>query len=146
MAQAHRRDGYEALGAFLPPAEKRGLVLIDPPFEEPNEFEKLAKALITSVARWPQGIFMAWYPIKERPAVWRFHESLIQAGLEKLLMAEFIYQPEVVHDRLNGSGLVVINPPWQLDDRLKLLFPAMHRLLGTSHQGDRINWLGKTPT
>ena len=141
QAQAHHRDGYEALGAFLPPAEKRGLVLIDPPFEEPNEFERLADALHAAYARWPQGIFMAWYPIKERPAIWRFHEKLMAGGLPKLLAAEFVYREETDHERLNGSGLILANPPWQMDDKLKHLFAALHNILETAHNGDNITWL-----
>jgi 23S rRNA (adenine2030-N6)-methyltransferase len=138
QAQTHHRDGYEALGAFLPPPEKRGLVLIDPPFEEADEFERLAKALKNAHARWPQGIFMAWYPIKERPAIWRFHEQLIASGMSKILAAEFMYQEDTDHERLNGSGLILINPPWQIDDRLKSLFAALHKSLKTTDTKDNI--------
>lgn len=141
QAQAHRRDGYEALGAFLPPAEKRGLVLIDPPFEEPDEFEKLATALKAAHTRWPQGIFMAWYPVKERPAVWRFHEALAASGMPKILTAEFIYREETAADRLNGSGLILINPPWQMDEKLRKLFPLLHAALATDYRGSEVRWL-----
>ena len=141
QAQAHHRDGYEALGAFLPPVEKRGLALIDPPFEEPNEFDRLSEALKNAYTRWPQGIFMAWYPIKERPAIWRFHEMLIASEIPKILTAEFIYREETDHERLNGSGLILINPPWQMDEKLRQLFPALHEALQTAHRGDAIKWL-----
>jgi 23S rRNA (adenine2030-N6)-methyltransferase len=141
QAQAHHRDGYEALGAFLPPAEKRGLVLIDPPFEEPNEFDRLTEALKTAHTRWPQGILMAWYPIKERPAIWRFHDRMIGTEMPKILAAEFIYREETQADRLNGSGLILVNPPWQMDEKLRNLFPALHQALGTEYNGDAIKWL-----
>ena len=143
QAQAHHRDGYEALGAFLPPVEKRGLALIDPPFEEPNEFDRLSEALKNAYARWPQGIFMAWYPIKERPAIWRFHEMLIATEIPKILTAEFIYREENDHERLNGSGLILINPPWQMDEKLGQLFPALHEALQTPYRGDAIKWLAR---
>ena len=141
QAQAHHRNGYEALGAFLPPAEKRGLVLIDPPFEEPNEFETLAKALKEAHTRWAQGVYLVWYPIKERPAIWRFHEALIASGIPKILAAEFIYQEETDHERLNGSGLILINPPWQIDEKLKSLFAALHAGMQTPVHNSSINWL-----
>lgn len=141
QAQSHQRDGYEALTAFLPPAEKRGLVLIDPPFEAQDEFERLADKLKTAHARWPQGIFMAWYPIKERPTIWRFHEALASSGIDKILAAEFVYQPETHADRLNGSGMIFINPPWQMNEKLAQLFPQIHNALQTIHSGDQIKWL-----
>ena len=137
----HQRDGYEALGAFLPPAEKRGLVLIDPPFEQPDEFDRLALAFIAAHRRWPQGIFMLWYPIKERPAIWRFHETLVHSGIGKMLNAEFIYYPETRHDQLNGSGLIITNPPWQLDEKLRAVFPALHQALQTSYSGVKVELL-----
>lgn len=141
QAQVHHRDGYEALGAFVPPAEKRGLALIDPPFEEPNEFDRLANALQHAHTRWPQGIFMAWYPIKERATIWHFHEQLIGTNIVKILAAEFIYHEETVTDRLNGSGLILINPPWQMDAKLQALFSALHNILKVQDYGDKIQWL-----
>lgn len=142
-AHAHQRDGYEALGAFLPPAEKRGFVLIDPPFEAVNEFDRLAESLISATKRWEQGTFMVWYPIKERPAIWGFHEKFASGGIPNVLVAEYIYREEDRHDRLNGSGLLVINPPWQMDVKLKKLFQNLHEVLPPSFVGDQIKWLSK---
>lgn len=129
--QIHRRDGYAALKAFLPFPEKRGLILIDPPFEAADEGERLVAAARTIHERMPSPVVAMWYPIKERPAVWRFHESLIAAGLPKLLAAEFVYRPEVRADRLNGSGLVFMNPPWKLAEELPPLFAALREAMGT---------------
>jgi 23S rRNA (adenine2030-N6)-methyltransferase len=140
-AHIHRRDAYEALRAFLPPEEKRGCVLIDPPFEQPDEFEKLAAAVIEAHKRWPQGMFLIWYPIKERPTIWRFHEALIAAGTPKMLCAEFIYEEEIRADRLNGCGLILINPPWQMDERLRQLLPALHEALKTKYRKSDVKWL-----
>ncbi|MFY9286952.1 MAG: 23S rRNA (adenine(2030)-N(6))-methyltransferase RlmJ [Alphaproteobacteria bacterium] len=140
QAHIHHRDGYEALQAFLPPEEKRGLVLIDPPFESPDEFKRITEA-IHAHKRWPQGQYLIWYPIKERPALWRFHEVLTATGIPKQLCAEFLYEEETRHDRLNGCGLILINPPWQMDKKLEALFPALHEALGTSYKGSSIKWL-----
>jgi 23S rRNA (adenine2030-N6)-methyltransferase len=139
--QIHRRDGYEALGAFLPPREKRGLVLIDPPYEQPDEFNAIVARVTAAWRRWPTGIYMIWYPIKERPAIWKFHEALAASGIKKILAAEFIYAPEIRADRLNGSGLILINPPWQLDVELNDLFPALHNALRTAHRESMVKWL-----
>jgi 23S rRNA (adenine2030-N6)-methyltransferase len=139
--QVHKRDGYEAMGAFLPPPEKRGLVLIDPPFEQPDEFAQLAWHITEAWKRWPTGVYMAWYPVKDRPAIWAFHEALVNAGIGKILYAEFIFAEETRSDRLNGGGMVIINPPWKLDEELGALFPSLHKALGTKHQGDTIKWL-----
>jgi len=132
--QVHARDGYEALGAFLPPPEKRGLVLIDPPYEQPDEFERLIKHLDKAYRRWPTGMYMVWYPVKDRPAIWKFHEALVNTGIPKILCAEFIYDADVRTDRLSGSGLILINPPWTLDAELKALFSALHEGMKTEHR------------
>ena len=139
--QIHSRDGFEAMGAFLPPPEKRGLVLIDPPYEQPDEFEQTAKRVLEAWRRWPTGVYMVWYPVKDRPAIWTFQEALAAAGITKMLCAEFIYQNEARADRLNGSGLILINPPWKLDEELSALFPALHRAMRTEHQGGGVKWL-----
>ncbi len=141
QAQIHHRDGYEGLKAFLPPEEKRGCVLIDPPFEQPDEFAKLVTAVADAYKRWPQGMFLIWYPVKERPAIWRFHEALIALGIPKQLCAEFIFEEESRADRLNGCGLILINPPWKMDERLGALFPALHKALQTTHRQNDVKWL-----
>jgi len=138
QAQVHHRDGYGALKAFLPFPEKRGLILIDPPFETPDESERLVEAAKLIHERMPGAVVALWYPIKERPAVWRFHEALVQAALPKLLCAEFMFRPEVRGDLLNGSGLVLMNAPWKMDEALWRLFPALHTLLQTESQSSVI--------
>lgn len=148
QAQIHCRDGYEALRAFLPPSEKRGLALIDPPYEDAQEFDRLPALLAEAWRRWPQGIFMLWYPIKERPAIWRLHEALRNlcpgggdGRQSKILCAEFVYQEEIRSDRLNGSGLIAINPPWRLDRQLQEIFSFLHKALATDCSGIHVAWL-----
>jgi 23S rRNA (adenine2030-N6)-methyltransferase len=134
--QIHTRDGYEALSALLPPPEKRGLVLIDPPYEH-----HVVAHLTQAWKRWPTGIYAVWYPIKERPAIWRFHEALTTSGIGKILAAEFIYEEETRADRLNGSGLIIVNPPWKFDAQLSALFPELHRAMKTSYHGVTVKHL-----
>ena len=129
QAHLHHRDGYAALKALLPPPEKRGLVFIDPPFESPDEFTRLAEAVATIHKRWPQGQIAIWYPIKERPAIWRFHESLIALNIPKIMVAEFLHAEETRHDRLNGSGFILVNAPWGVDKTLHQLFLSLPKAL-----------------
>ncbi len=124
-AAAHHRDGYESMRAFLPPAEKRGLVLIDPPFETATELADAGAALIKAHARFANGIYALWYPIKERPALWRFQEDMIASGIRNQIAIEFLTQDERDSRLLNGSGMLIINPPYRLQDDLK---PALEEL------------------
>jgi 23S rRNA (adenine2030-N6)-methyltransferase len=134
-------DGYHAIKAHLPLKERRGMVLIDPPFEVTDEFERMTKALVTGHGRWPTGIFALWYPIKERPAVWRFHEALERTGIRKILAAELTIHEEDTHQRLNGCGIIVVNPPWQLDQNLEAVLPALHEAMAARAGGARVEWL-----
>ena len=134
-------DGYRAIKAHLPLKERRGMVLVDPPFEVTDEFERMVAALETGHARWPTGIYALWYPIKERPAVWRFHDALERTGIRRILVAELTIHEEVTHQRLNGCGMIVVNPPWQLDRNLELVLPALHEAMEAQAGGTRIAWL-----
>lgn len=137
----HHMDGYQALKAHLPPPEKRGLVLTDPPFESPDEFATMTAALVRTHKRWPGGIYALWYPIKERPAVWRFHEALADSGIPRILTAELTIHPEDTHLRLNGCGMVIINPPWRLDETLAEMLPVLQERLAVSGGTSRVDWL-----
>ncbi len=137
----HHMDGWLATKAHLPPRERRGVVLIDPPFEAPDEFDRMVRALVTGHRRFPQGVFVLWYPIKERPAVWRFQEAVAATGIRDVLFAETTIWPEDTHRRLNGCGLLVVNPPFGLPGDLETALPAVHAALGTGHGGARIGTL-----
>lgn len=134
----HQRDGYEGMLAFVPPRERRGLVLIDPPYEERDELPYLVDALSRAHARWPTGQYAVWYPIKGRGAIDRFHGALVDAGLRKLLVVEFQATPD---DALKGAGLVIVNPPWRFDDKLAALLGALGPALGRPQATHRVDWL-----
>ena len=132
----HARDGFEALGALLPPPEKRGLALIDPPYEETDaDFARVAGTLADTASRWPQGVLMAWYPIKQGAVAARLHRRLLDAGVTRLLVAELCVHPDDSRAGLNGSGLVIVNPPWRLDDDLRALLPPLHAVLAERGTG-----------
>ncbi len=136
------QDGYTGLKAFLPPKERRGLVLIDPPYESDKEFEQVIDGLRMAHARWDSGMYALWYPIKSRPLVERFHRMLVATNIRKILLAEFSPYPEDTAFRLNGCGMVVINPPWKLDETLRSLLPDLMNVLQRQPVGRaEISWL-----
>ncbi|MGH8251420.1 MAG: 23S rRNA (adenine(2030)-N(6))-methyltransferase RlmJ [Steroidobacteraceae bacterium] len=135
-AGIHCRDGFEALGALLPPDEKRGLALIDPPYEEQDaDMTRVADALAGAALRWPQGVLLAWYPIKQGAVAARLHRRLLDAGIRRLLVAELCVHPDDSRAGLNGSGLAIINPPWQLDRDLREALPLLHDVLSPEGAG-----------
>ncbi len=122
-------DGWLSLGAHLPPKEKRGLVLIDPPFEEPGEFDRMADGLATAHRRWPGGVYALWYPIKDRSAVEAFRRRLAETRIPKILDIHFDIRAPSSEPRLDGCGMVVVNPPFTLEAEMSALLPVLSRLL-----------------
>lgn len=122
------RDGYQAVRAFLPPRERRGLVLIDPPFEKPGEYDRLAAAIADGVRRWASGVFMMWRPIKDDAGYAAFLSAIRPLALDKTLVAELSVAPRT-DGRLTGSGLFIINPPFGLADALSEALPYLARRL-----------------
>ncbi len=131
-------DGWTALTAYIPPRERRGLVLIDPPFEERNEYARLAAALGAAWRKWPTGIFLAWYPIKDPKDVAGFMRKLLQHGMEKTLRMELIVAAPTDTARLRGTGLIAVNPPWTLEREMKILLPALAKIFAPGGQGQTI--------
>jgi 23S rRNA (adenine2030-N6)-methyltransferase len=125
----HHLDGYTAAKGLLPPAERRGLVLMDPPFEVKNEFERLLAALRRARKLWPTGLYMVWYPIKGREAVDSFLQAIADQGGPEALTVELLLRPAVDPFKLNGSGLLIINPPWQLRENLERILPWLTGLM-----------------
>jgi 23S rRNA (adenine2030-N6)-methyltransferase len=131
----HHLDGYQALKAFLPPPERRGFVLIDPPFEQADEWTTLVTALAAACKRWETGIFAVWYPLKEIRAVERFKTELRQHIKRPVLMFELSIYPETITTHLNGCGMIIINPPYRLDSDVKILLAWLWRALSPAKQG-----------
>ena len=133
-------DGWTALSAYVPPKERRGVVLIDPPFEDAADFTKLSSALAAAHRKWPTGIYMLWYPIKNRDAPDALARQLKKAGLPALLRCEISIAAPAGDTGLTGSGLILVNPPFKLDAELKILLPALGRVFGPQTTS-RIDWL-----
>jgi 23S rRNA (adenine2030-N6)-methyltransferase len=139
----HQRDGYAALAALLPPKERRGLVLIDPPFEaQEGEFRALEAALKAAYARWPIGVYAIWYPIKQREATRPFLRWFAANSMRKTLVAELLVHADDSPLRLNGCGMIIVNVPWKFDDQLRDLLPVLLKQLSREPAGSaRIDWL-----
>ncbi len=132
----HHRDGYEALAALLPPRrERRGLVLIDPPYEQPDEFSRVAEGLRLAHARFPTGILAAWYPIKHRAPVRAFHAAIQAGGLRDVLAAELFVREPLDPERLNGSGMVIVSPPYLFEAEAPAILAALLDRLGSGEAG-----------
>ena len=136
MVAVHHRDGYEAFRALLPPKEKRGLILIDPPFEQPDEFARLATAITTSHARFRGGVIAAWYPIKGRAPVRAFHDTLRAGGVTDIVAAELFLREPLDAARLNGCGMLVVNPPYKFEQEIPALLDALLDRLGQGEPGE----------
>ncbi|MCW2305779.1 23S rRNA (adenine(2030)-N(6))-methyltransferase RlmJ [Rhodobium gokarnense] len=135
-------DGWLALGSFVPPKEKRGLVLVDPAFEETDEFATLADGLAKAHHRWSTGIYLLWYPIKDATKVRHFHEDIKASGIRRILRVEFQVASGDKDGPLTGCGLLIVNPPYTLADELKLLLPWLQKTLSAGPgAGHRLDWL-----
>jgi 23S rRNA (adenine2030-N6)-methyltransferase len=143
----HQRDGYAALKALLPPRRGdtkfgRGLVLIDPPYEaQLEEFDRAIAALGDGLARWPQATYALWYPIKQRRVLQPFFRQAAALPAKSALLVELLVRPDDSPLRMNGSGLLLLNPPWQLDAVLAPTLAVLRDRLGETGAGTRLEWL-----
>jgi 23S rRNA (adenine2030-N6)-methyltransferase len=131
----HRRDGWEALRALTPFPERRGLVLMDPPFERPGEFERLSAGLSLVARRFRGAVQAAWYPIKHRAPVRAFHAAVEASGLRNVVAAELWLHEPTDPARLNGCGLLVANPPWGFEAEARGVLAALEGRLGAGEAG-----------
>lgn len=138
----HTMDGYTALRAMLPPKEKRALVLIDPPFESTREFADIVSGLRESLKRLPSGVYAVWYPITERTRSDWFHQDALALGLPPTLVAELQIASDDAEVRMKGCGLLILNPPWQIENEIRAVLPVLlERLKLDAGGATRIRWL-----
>lgn len=139
LCKVSHLDGYAALKALLPPKERRGLILIDPPFEQPGELLRMSKSLAEAIKRFATGIYLLWYPIKDDKPIARFHRGLLEtteaAGLKPPLKVELLLRPLRNPLVLNGAGVAVVNAPFQLADELAIILPLLAERLGEAGKG-----------
>jgi 23S rRNA (adenine2030-N6)-methyltransferase len=118
------------------------VVLIDPPFEQPDEFARLGERLAAAHRKWPTGIYLLWYPIKNPAEVQAFTRGLVRLGIAKMLRVELILPTAGPDTGLRGSGLIAVNPPWTLHEELKLVLPVLAEVLSRgATSAATLDWL-----
>jgi 23S rRNA (adenine2030-N6)-methyltransferase len=142
-AKAIEIDGYMALRAYTPPVERRGLVLIDPPFEAADELTTLRASLVEAWAKWPTGCYAIWRPLKDLRAARAFGAALVGDGMRDLLRLDLMARDPADGAGLAGSGLLIVNPPWVLEAEAGVLLPALAQLLA---QGQGAGWSVRRPS
>jgi 23S rRNA (adenine2030-N6)-methyltransferase len=142
QVHVHCMDGYQALKAFLPPRERRGLVLIDSSFDRAHEFDRLVEALQLAYRRWATGVYAIWYPLMEANAVRRFERAVEHTGIRKILKLELGVLPESWNQGLRGCGMLVVNPPYGLYEEARPMLDWLWKLLAEAQTGAaRVEWL-----
>jgi len=145
--RVHGGDGYAAVRAFLPPKDGttkigRGIVLIDPPYEvQDAEYPQIIASVREILTRWPQAIVAVWYPIKQRRSLQPFFRKAAALPARSVLLAELLVRPDDSPLRLNGSGMLLVNPPWQFDHTVAPALPALREHLGATGAATRLEWL-----
>ncbi|ODT72676.1 MAG: 23S rRNA (adenine(2030)-N(6))-methyltransferase RlmJ [Pelagibacterium sp. SCN 63-23] len=135
-------DAWDIFGTHLPPKEKRGLVLVDPPFEEKGEFTRMVHSLEKAHKRWPGGIYAYWYPIKEPGEVETYIKALKKTAIPKILRLELTIRAPSTPPRLHGTGMIVVNPPYVLEQEMRILLPYLAKLLSDEGRGQwRVDWV-----
>jgi 23S rRNA (adenine2030-N6)-methyltransferase len=134
-------DGWIALNAYVPPTERRGLVVVDPPFEEDGDFARLAQGLEAAHRKWASGIYLLWYPIKGRPEPDALARRLKRSGIGKILRIELAVGPTAAQGPLGGCGLIVVNPPFTLAAELAAILPELTMVLGGRGGSHRLDWI-----
>lgn len=135
-------DGWTALKALLPPKERRGVVLVDPPFEQPGELARLSEGLGEALSRFATGTYLLWYPVKDLKPIARFHRAVTELGAAKVLDAALFVRPPRNPHVLTGTGLVICNPTYGLHQALEVLLPFLaDRLAQAEGGGYALDWL-----
>jgi 23S rRNA (adenine2030-N6)-methyltransferase len=142
QVKAIELDGWQALVAHMPPKEKRGVTLVDPPFEKPGEFGRLAEGMRKAHRRFSTGIFALWYPVKDVAQVEQFARQLRETGIKKILRVEFNIAKSTKPPTMHGTGMIIVNPPFTLAKELKPILRELHPLLSPEgHGAIKMEWL-----
>ena len=135
-------DGWTALHAYVPPKERRGLVLVDPSFEDAGDFARLGEALEAAQRKWAGGTYLLWYPVKERAGPDALARRLRRSDIAKILRVELSLGGVRADNRLGACGLIVVSPPWTLADELAILLPELAAILSAGSGGaHRVDWV-----
>ena len=134
-------DGWIALNAYLPPPERRGLVVVDPSFEDDADFARLSRGLEAAHRKWAAGIYAVWYPIKGRREPDALARRLTRSGIAKILRVELCIAATPEQGPLGGCGVIIVNPPWTLPGELSAMLPVLTTILAGKGGSHRLDWL-----
>ncbi|WP_075182520.1 23S rRNA (adenine(2030)-N(6))-methyltransferase RlmJ [Pantoea sp. 1.19] len=141
-ARVARSDGYQQLKAKLPPPTRRGLMLIDPPYELKSDYQTVVKSIQEGYKRFGTGVFALWYPVVLRQQIKRMVADFEASGIRRILQIELAVRPDSDQRGMTASGMIVINPPWKLEQQMNSLLPWLHKVLvpaGTGHT--KVSWI-----
>ncbi len=136
-----QKDGFEHLKASLPPKERRGLVLIDPPYELAHEYQDVVKAIEQSYKRWSTGIYAIWYPVVYRHTIDDMIAGLQDLGIRKILQIELSVAPDSDERGMTASGMIVINPPWKLASQMEQILPILQQAIAPATGYGKVEWI-----
>lgn len=144
LVKVSSMDGWTAVKAFLPPKERRGVVLIDPPFEQAGDLDRLVAGLREIVRRFATGTVILWYPIKSAAPIAAFEDQLSASGIERILRVELMVKAHRDASSLSGTGLILLNPPFTTLNKLSVLLPFFSDVLGQGLKPSwRLDWLSQ---
>lgn len=137
-ASVYKLDGYKGVLSKLPPATRRGIVLIDPPFELKDDYEKAVKTIIAGYRKFATGCYILWYPVVKRDHVEQMESLFLNSSLKNVIQVEYCQSPDSEEYGMTGTGLFIVNPPWQLKNQLSTIVEAMKNLLGTEQSSYKL--------
>ncbi|KGT95006.1 ribosomal RNA large subunit methyltransferase J [Erwinia typographi] len=141
-ARTERADGFQQLKSKLPPPSRRGLILIDPPYEMKSDYQAVVKGLLEGYKRFGTGVFALWYPVVLRQQIKRICNELEASGIRRILQIELGVRPDSDRFGMTASGMIVINPPWKLEQQMNNVLPWLLKHLvpaGTGHT--KVSWI-----
>ncbi|EOW2079079.1 23S rRNA (adenine(2030)-N(6))-methyltransferase RlmJ [Vibrio mimicus] len=137
----YKEDGFARLKASLPPQERRGLVLIDPPYELAKEYRDVVQAIAQSYKRWATGIYAIWYPVVNRCDIDDMLEGLQGLGIRKILQIELGVSPDTNERGMTASGMIVVNPPWTLESQMQTILPFLKQAITPATGHYKVEWV-----
>ncbi|ENM5914254.1 23S rRNA (adenine(2030)-N(6))-methyltransferase RlmJ [Vibrio mimicus] len=137
----YKEDGFARLKASLPPQERRGLVLIDPPYELAKEYSDVVQAIAQSYKRWATGIYAIWYPVVNRCDIDDMLEDLQGLGIRKILQIELGVSPDTNERGMTASGMIVVNPPWTLESQMQTILPFLKQAIAPATGHYKVEWV-----
>ncbi|MDO6707435.1 23S rRNA (adenine(2030)-N(6))-methyltransferase RlmJ [Photobacterium sp. 1_MG-2023] len=141
QVRIYKEDGFARLKASLPPKERRGLVLIDPPYELKHEYMDVVDAIEESVHRWATGTYAIWYPVVYRSNIDAMLAGLEDLGIRKILQIELGVEPDTEERGMTASGMIVINPPWKLESQMATLLPWLQSVIAPTRGHTTLRWV-----